>query len=247
MILKCGHLVCLVCVFQKNVVKITCVLCGSVSPKKRTRYANPHVFSARRHRCSFHVSCCSLLTTQFPIQFHLTGYLNYVQNVPYMLRISPAGGVDGPAPAVAPLDNRPMCYECQTVRTDKLCAKCDRLPFCAACFRKVHSARSLRRHELQATAESAGSMDMDHAAFAAEQTRCRHHANAELQFYCRPCGQAICGECKRDRHDQHGNVVALLLEVCECARARVCAVVDRWLNGRIDVCRIVRRCRNCSN
>lgn len=111
------------------------------------------------------------------------------------------------------VDIRPNCFECQSVRTDRLCVQCN-TAFCVACFKVVHGPRSLRRHEL--TFGGTGAAAARAAAtqrFVAEQTMCRRHEDAELQYFCRPCGQAICGECKRERHDQHGDVVVMVLEV----------------------------------
>lgn len=212
LILPCGHLICETCAVAATNYQVTCAVCGEISRKDRR-----------------------LISMQFPMDFYLNGFLQYVEfkaphHLEYTRNFSPPSKL-GHKPSFysASGDQRQLCYECQVTRTDRLCVQCN-LAFCAACFKTVHSSRALRRHELRHGGNHHQHPDNSGggalARFSAEHTACRRHPGVEQKYYCKPCGQAICVECKRERHDQHGNVVALLQEV---------RYDDR--SGRLDVWR----------
>lgn len=100
----------------------------------------------------------------------------------------------------------PSCAECTVVCTDRRCEQCNE-PFCAPCFRTVHSSsRALGRHVLLPARPSTD------VQIGAELQNCKFHANEEIDYFCQKCAMAICTKCRTERHAGHRNG-PLLLEV----------------------------------
>lgn len=166
----CGHAVCEVCVraalMDKTRTSIVCGACKEVFP------------------------CCGTtkeIDVDFPMHFYIIG-----QFVTRRAQSEPEF-VFRPAQAPVTISKKVLCDECEVNAATCICTRCESLPYCEACFVKIHSAsKALRSH-----------IPDDLSSATCQTKMCSTHPLNRLDVYCDDCNSFICDKCSHLGHQGH--------------------------------------------